>query len=90
MWKPNTEYKVGDVVYATSIGYGGATMDVIAECTEAHNSSYGIFVDGDKWRTENIYAYSSICDGSGNVIEETYATKDELAKAIGQALEGDY
>lgn len=90
IWQPNTEYKVGDVVYATSIGYNGATMDVIAKCTQAHTSSSGIFVDGDKWRTENIYAYSSICDGRGNVIEETYATKEELAEAIGQALEGDY
>lgn len=90
LWQPNTEYKVGDVVYATSIGYGGAVMDVIAECTQAHTSSYGVYVDGDKWRTNNVYAHSSIHDGEGNVIDETYATKDELAEAIGLALEGDY
>ena len=90
-WQSDTEYKVGDVVYATSIGYLGATMDVIAECTQAHNSGdIGIYVNGDKWLTRNIYAYSSIHDGNGNVIDKTYTTKDELTKAIGEALEGDY
>ena len=29
-------------------------------------------------------------DGNSNIITDTYATKAELAEAIGEALEGDY
>lgn len=89
MWQPNTEYKIGDYVYSDAIGYGGATISVICECTEAHKSKDSVYAD-QKWHIMNIYASNSINDSNGNPIHETYATKDELAEAIGEALEGNY
>ena len=88
-WQPETEYKVGDYVYSDAIGYMGALIYVICKCTEAHTSKNSVYADG-KWNIMDIYASYSISDINGNPIHETYATKEELAEAIGEALEGDY
>lgn len=89
MWQPNTEYKIGDYVYSDAIGYGGAPIDVICKCIEAHTSESSVYADG-KWSIYGIYASNSINDSNGNPIHETYATKEELTQSIGEALRGDY
>lgn len=92
IWQPNTEYKVGDCCLMETIGYLGATQTVIAICIKNHISSTMPIEDiADKnWKINLIYAETSIRDGQGNSIFETYATKYELTAAIGEALEGDY
>ena len=91
IWQPNTEYKVGDVCYYDSLPYEtGINRSVFLVCKTNHPSQQDPLLDFDKWTVIELYANRSIHDCVGKVIHETYATKEELAEAIGQALEGDY
>jgi hypothetical protein len=97
LWQPNTEYKVGDVCLATDYeGMSGELVNCIITCKQSHKSytesDGGLVRDisEGKWKKDFVTASSSIYDILGNMITEHYATKDELAEAIGQALEGDY
>lgn len=98
LWQPNTEYKVGDVVYgAINLIVNGEDVphNYLFKCIEEHTSSSGsafdfpYMADGDYWNSYPIESRSSF-DDLGRRITTTYATKEELAEAIGQALEGDY
>ena len=91
-WQPNTEYKIGDVCLA------GCMVDdwpvhAICACIEEHTSDYDnapTNFEQKVWNKVYVSAGQSYEDVLGNVIHTTYATKEELAEAIGQALEGDY
>ena len=92
LWQPNTEYKIGDVCLA------GCMVDdwpvhAICTCIEEHTSDYDnapTNFEQKVWNKVYVSAGQSYEDVLGNVIHTTYATKEELAEAIGQALEGDY
>lgn len=92
LWQPNTEYKVGDVCLA------GCMVDdwpvhAICACIEEHTSDYDnapTNFEQKVWNKVYVSAGQSYEDVLGNVIHTTYATKKDLAEAIGQALEGDY
>lgn len=92
-WQPNTEYKVGDMCLAivpTNIEYFCEYQ--LIECMEDHISSDSVQDDLKKlrWLITFNGIGKSFADAYGNAIHEHYATKEELAEAIGQALEGDY
>ena len=99
MWQPNTEYKVDDVVVAIlrerdifDLEDTLPNRTIIAKCVIQHKSTNSFALNNygfeDVWEIlQETYAYY---DALGNCIHNTYATKDELAEAIGQALEGDY
>ena len=101
LWQPNTEYKFGDIVLGTVLYKGEIDIPVQAllKCNQDHISSnesesitdYNIYKRWDllkKLTTE--VSVKAIMDDNANIITNTYATKEELAEAIGQALEGDY
>lgn len=93
IWQPNTEYKVGDIVLANGVflGYRAYPETVVLKCNEKHTSSADPIFDGVYWDVVfDISANNSFSDHEGNIITETYATKEDLAEAIGLALEGDY
>ena len=91
VWQPNTEYKVGDVCYWNHLANEYAGYSAFLECKTNHTSNqYDPLLELDKWTVLKISADRSTHDAYGKVIHETYATKEELAEAIGQALEGDY
>lgn len=99
IWQPNTEYKVGDVVIANfeerdlfdpedEFPY----RTIIAKCVRPHKSESIFLLNNNELEEawvilQETYAYY---DALGRRIHNTYATKEELAEAIGQALEGDY
>ena len=99
LWQPNTEYKDGDIVIVNfsdrDISDPEDTLPnrtIIAKCVIQHKSTNSFALNNygfeDVWEIlQEIYAYY---DALGNRIHNTYATKNELAEAIGQALEGDY
>lgn len=98
LWQPKTKYEVGDVVYGSisfTAGDEEVTQSYLFKCKEKHTSSPGsnspefpYQVDGEYW---DSYSISCGTDGTdGQWIVNKYATKEELAEAIGQALEGDY
>ena len=94
-WQPNTEYKVGDVVIENfDNGYMGNPRTGVLQCVENHTSSDYFsqdYLGGSKWeQKKDVWAEYGYRDYLGNLIPEHYATKEELAEAIGQALEGDY
>ena len=86
LWQPNTEYKVGDTVMAfhsPGLSNGNAPVKVtfIAKCRTQHTSSDDFGVDLNTlivWDVDILNAYSAIYDSSGRLIEETYATKEEV------------
>lgn len=81
---------MGDVVVANMEDNESKTIGtVIAICNHRHISSDGMLYeyDGANWNCTYLFA---VKDGKNDIIHETYATKEELAEAIGQALEGDY
>lgn len=91
LWKPNTEYKVGDLVIARGESLyrkGFHNRDCIFKCIQAHISA-DIFIAQDeknKWKEQtSFYATSSEKadrDDRGNIINETYATKEELSNGL--------
>ena len=93
IWQPNTEYKKGDrclAIVPTDIPYFCEYK--LINCAVDHISSDSVEDDIEKvmWLLTFDGIGKSLSDAYGNVIHETYATKEELAEAIGQALEGDY
>ena len=86
-WQPNTEYKVGDTV----IGFytpGGTTVELafILVCVIEHISSGNFGVDLNSlgaWDVNILNANRACSDGSGNNIEATYATKEEVDSTVG-------
>lgn len=96
-WQSDTEYKVGDIVlyeYPSNSGdnENPARVLFIYKCKQNHTSSDMMQDHTDKgyWDRFDITVSGSTKDGLGRYIVSTYATKEELAEAIGQALEGDY
>lgn len=95
-WQPNTEYKVGDVVVGKLfMGYSEVTNILV--CKKVHTSGAEMMdtvTAVDYWTFEQVVAESSnsaVTDGIGNIITDTYATKEELNTAIGDietALDG--
>ena len=89
-WKNDTEYKKGDVCYDIVASAKGFPIFNLLFCLKDHTSNNDNRNSGEYWNFRDIYAQSSIADGRGRIINETYATKEELAQAISLALEGDY
>lgn len=91
IWQPKTQYNVDDFCYG---GYTNKntnlTESCFFKCISAHVSGDWINDDISKWQIMHITAYSAYTDIFQNSINATYATKDELAEAIGEALRGDY
>ena len=99
-WQPNTEYKVGDIVI---VNFSDRDIfdpqdtfperTIIAKCVIQHKSTNSFALESNgffenEWEIlQETYAYY---DALGNRIHNTNATKEEVAEAIGQALEGDY
>lgn len=99
MWQPNTEYKVDDVVI---VNFEDKDLfdpndeflyrTIIAKCVRPHKSESFFLLNNNELEEawvilQETYAYY---DALGRRIHNTYATKEELAEAIGLALEGDY
>ena len=59
----------------------------IKYANEARTASWA---NGSTGADYALKADHAIHDGEYRIIHETYATKEELAQAIGEALEGDY
>lgn len=97
LWQPNTEYKFGDMVLANIQEYG-TILTVGMFCIRNHTAGDIHFPSDmqnfyEYWDTYTLCTHQSLRaleDDDGNLIHETYATKDELAEAIGEALEGNY
>ena len=104
-WQPNTEYKVGECCLTAAVNNFyilNYKCTQIFECIKSHcsgekfldeNNAY----DTSLWKVKHIISADesalsrkTIYDGNGNQIDTTYATKEEVTQAIGQALEGDY
>ena len=87
-WQPNTEYKVGDVVIG-SLHMGYYLVTNILVCKVAHLSGSEMMdtvTASDYWDFNPVNAYESsiaAADGTGNIIHETYATKEELNTVMG-------
>ena len=100
LWQPNTEYKVDDVVIGDISFDGFYYFQAILFCKRNHTSEGELHEDmrlnlyedvrSGMWGVKPFISREAECDKEGNFIHETYATKDELAEAIGEALEGDY
>ena len=100
VWQPNTEYKVDDVVIGDISFDGFYYFQAILFCKRNHTSESELHEDkrlnlyedvrSGMWGVKPFISREAECDKEGNFIHETYATKDELAEAIGEALEGDY
>lgn len=87
-WQPNTAYKVGDMVVAKTYDNESDSIDtVIAICIEEHVSSdtrqLVIEQDGSNWSYNSLYAKY---DSSGNIINNYYATKEELNNKFSTGL----
>lgn len=86
VWKPDTNYKKGDIVYALMRnGMMGKdeTVWCMFECLADHTSQYGKDpwdADGNEtWYLHYYHVFGAYCDGNGKFIHETYATKEEVA-----------
>ena len=100
LWQPNTEYKVDDVVIGDISFDGFYYFQAILFCKRNHTSENELHEDkrlnlyedvrSGMWGVKPFISREAECDKEGNFIHETYATKGELAEAIGEALEGDY
>lgn len=85
-WKPNTEYKVGDTVLAEVflLTYGkGIPYLYYMQCKEEHISgnTSSDFLNPTLWNYHLVNAYTSrstYADSEGNLIVDTYATKEEV------------
>lgn len=76
LWQPNTEYKVGDQVFVLN-----NNIITIYKCFTAHTSSTefnGNNFDVILYRFANISQVAN-SDFEGNIIHNTYATKEELS-----------
>lgn len=86
-WQPNTEYKVGDVLIGyASLEHNRHSVSFILMVNQDHTSPEWTDADFDtlssygELHPMNAYvANSAYMDGLGNIIDQIYATKDELA-----------
>lgn len=96
LWKPNTHYKVGDVVlgkWALDKGYF-FEADVLATCKKEHTTSLmGTYLNAEDptlWRDIQELtvdkAVNAENDMFGNQISSTYATKEALNNIISAGL----
>ena len=89
LWQPNTEYKVGSVVITNQfdgIGDGKNLVPSIIKCGVTHKSE-GAYPTGQYWYDLcEIKAEYTKRDSEGNIIVNTYATKEELGN-IDKALD---
>ena len=101
IWQPNKEYKVGDIVLRKHIDFAddGALLEIdcVEICNENHISveppSNPIFEENKNnkyWDSyENLLlekSYYAKSDFNGNVIDKTYATKDEVSHLLSGGL----
>ena len=88
-WQPNIEYKVGDRVIAnTRSGWYGNPQTQVLKCEFSHTSTdldddlfiwrYWTIDVNDRWNVEYVWAEYGYRDYLGNLIPETYATKEEV------------
>lgn len=84
-WWIDYEYKKGDLVLLTGERYDDVAT-YVALCIEDHNSGYSI--DTSKW--EEVGYIKSRYDEAGNIIHETYATKEELENFTSNEKVYDY
>ena len=84
-WQPNTKYKVGDVCYYDHIADEYTGYSAILKCKTNHTSCpyNDPLPDIGYWTVNPIQAKRSERDSWGNVIHETYATKDEVVDTLG-------
>ena len=85
LWQPNTEYKKGDgclAIVPTDIPYFCEYK--LINCAVDHTSSDSVEDDIEKvmWLLTFDGIGKSLSDAYGNVIHETYATKEELEEAL--------
>lgn len=100
LWQPNTEYKVDDVVIGDISFDGFYYFQAILFCRRNHTSESELHEDkrlnlyedvrSGMWGVKPFISREAETDSKGNYFPDHYATKEELAEAIGQALEGDY
>lgn len=100
MWQPNTEYKKGDRVIGEISFDGFYYFHAILTCQRNHTSESELHEDmwlnlyedirSGMWGVKPFISREAETDSKGNYFPDHYATKEELAEAIGQALEGDY
>ena len=100
LWQPNTEYKVDDVVIGDISFDGFYYFQAILFCHRNHTSEGELHEDmrlnlyedvrSGMWGVKPFISREAETDSEGNKFQDYYATKEELAEAIGQALEGDY
>ena len=94
-WQPYTEYKKGDYClwsYYTDSGDNTTLVPItyLMSCEKDHTSNTSLQSHAECWKSQNFNVECAIKDGLGRYIVSTYATKEEVTEAIGQALEGDY
>lgn len=92
-WKPDTQYFVGDQVFANIIeSYEdyekGIYKQVVLECIADHTSSFveelWMFdedmaaIFAERWNIKSDYEVLAAKDGKGNIISEYYASKEEI------------
>lgn len=98
-WAPSVEYKVGDMVLRkhTSFANDGSLLKIyyVDVCKQNHTSipvdDSTLFDDNNGyWNSyENLLLEKSYCaksDFNGNVIDKTYATKDEVSHLLSAGL----
>lgn len=100
MWQPKTEYKVDDVVIGDISFDGFYYFQAILFCRRNHTSESELHEDkrlnlyedvrSGMWGVKPFISREAETDSKGNYFPDHYATKEELAEAIGEALEGDY
>ena len=95
--QPKTYYNQGDIVFLNVLDDTQYCYSAFAICKSGHFTPENVeCLQGDeleKWEVYPILSFSSRTskyDSELNDITETYITKLELDRAIGQALEGDY
>ena len=84
-WQPNTKYKVGDCCIAPC-SVNDFVVYAIFTCIKEHISDYTNAPNYNLqsvWDLQYITAIESYQDILGNVIHETYATKEEIVGTLG-------
>ncbi len=91
VWKPKTDYKKGDVVFApvrNSMGENELTW-CIFECLIDHTSPNGTSPwdmenGADYWYLQYVTVAGAYSDSKGRTIHTTYATKEEMQEGLEQ------
>lgn len=93
VWQPNTKYAIDDWVIANVKDEDWGEITCVLKCEQTHTSSNNIEQNlYSYWEVSHLtslnsfYADKTSRDSEGNVIHETYATKEEIGN-INEALE---